>query len=136
MNNKKLIILFTCIINAQFSFGQYPNLVENPGFIDPIEGSWSLNVNSGAAATFEKIVEPNWEQVDKPRGKVYVTTANDLESVYITSEDKFVFSGRPRLVQDNDELVGDKIIFYKGGKRVQVMKARARVDKKRLEKLD
>ncbi len=47
--------------------------------------------------------------------------------------DTYVFEGKPRVVQNNDELVGDKITLLQGGKRVQVEQARARMDQKRLE---
>jgi LPS export ABC transporter protein LptC/lipopolysaccharide transport protein LptA len=49
-------------------------------------------------------------------------------------KDQFVFKGSPRVVQNNDELRGEEIIFLDGGKRVQVKSARAKVDEKRLEK--
>jgi len=38
------------------------------------------------------------------------------------------------VVQNNDELRGEEIVFLDGGKRVQVQRARAKVDEKRLEK--
>jgi LPS export ABC transporter protein LptC len=47
---------------------------------------------------------------------------------------RFVFRGNPRVVQNNDELRGEEIVFLDGGKRVQVSRARAKVDEKRLEK--
>jgi lipopolysaccharide export system protein LptA len=47
---------------------------------------------------------------------------------------KFVFRGNPRVVQNNDELRGEEIVFLDGGKRVQVQRARANVDEKRMEK--
>lgn len=47
---------------------------------------------------------------------------------------KFVFRGDPRVVQNNDELRGEEIVFLDGGKQVQVQRARALVDEKRLEK--
>ncbi len=47
---------------------------------------------------------------------------------------RFVFRGSPRLVQNNDELRGEEIVFLDGGKRVQVQRARAKVDEKRLER--
>lgn len=49
-------------------------------------------------------------------------------------KDRFIFKGAPRVVQNNDELRGEEIIFLDGGKRVQVKSARAKVDEKRLEK--
>jgi LPS export ABC transporter protein LptC len=50
-------------------------------------------------------------------------------------DDSYTFQGRPRVVQNNDELVGEKIVFYEGGKRVQVLGARARMDQKRMGKI-
>lgn len=51
-------------------------------------------------------------------------------------ENRFVFRGDPRVVQNNDELRGEEIVFLDGGKRVQVKSARAKVDEKRLEKVN
>jgi LPS export ABC transporter protein LptC len=48
-------------------------------------------------------------------------------------DDKFIFRGRPRVVQNQDELFGDQIVFLDGGKRVKVMGARAKVEKQSLE---
>ncbi len=42
------------------------------------------------------------------------------------STQKLTFSGKPRLYQDEDELVGDKIIFLEGGKKVKVEKVKAK----------
>jgi LPS export ABC transporter protein LptC len=44
-------------------------------------------------------------------------------------ENKFILSGRPRVVQNNDEIQGDQIIFIDGGKKVKVENIRARMDK-------
>ncbi|MNJ92499.1 Lipopolysaccharide export system protein LptC [compost metagenome] len=43
---------------------------------------------------------------------------------------KYVFKGRPRVVQNNDELTGEEIIFLDGGKRVKVENVRAKVENK------
>ena len=43
-------------------------------------------------------------------------------------EEKFVFRGAPRVVQNNDELTGEQIVFLDGGDRVKVQKVRARVE--------
>ncbi len=51
-------------------------------------------------------------------------------------ENKYTFRGNPRVVQDNDELIGDEIIFLDGGKRVKVHKARAKVDRSRMENVN
>ncbi len=49
---------------------------------------------------------------------------------------RFVFWGNPRVVQNNDELRGEEIIFIDGGKRVQVKGARAKVNQNQLEKVN
>lgn len=57
------------------------------------------------------------------------------ENVRVDFEkNRFVFRGAPRVVQNNDELRGEEIVFLDGGKRVQVQGARAKVDEKRMEK--
>ena len=47
-------------------------------------------------------------------------------------QNKFVFRGDPRVVQNNDELRGDEIVFLDGGKQVDVRHARAKVDEKHI----
>jgi LPS export ABC transporter protein LptC len=49
-------------------------------------------------------------------------------------EDRVVFSGAPRVVQNGDELVGDEIVFLEGGKKVQVSNAKAQIDPRAVEK--
>lgn len=44
--------------------------------------------------------------------------------------DRYVFQGRPKVIQNNDELVGEEIIFLEGGKKVKVERVRARVENK------
>lgn len=51
-------------------------------------------------------------------------------------KDRYVFRGSPRVVQNSDELRGEEIVFHNGGKKVEVFKARAKVDNSRLEKLN
>lgn len=55
------------------------------------------------------------------------TAAADMLQVDLL-ESKIVFRGHPRLKQDDDVLVGEEIIFFDGGKRVKIEKARARVE--------
>jgi LPS export ABC transporter protein LptC len=43
---------------------------------------------------------------------------------------KYVFKGAPRVVQNNDELIGEEIVFLDGGKRVKVENVRAKVENK------
>ncbi|MEK2644452.1 LPS export ABC transporter periplasmic protein LptC [Bdellovibrio sp. BCCA] len=68
------------------------------------------------------------------KGGVRVSDA----SKYATSEsvnldllsNKYTFKGRPRVIQNNDELSGEEIIFLDGGKRVKVERVRAKVENK------
>lgn len=43
---------------------------------------------------------------------------------------KYIFKGRPKVIQNGDELSGDEIIFLDGGKRVKVERVRAKVENK------
>ena len=49
-------------------------------------------------------------------------------------DDRVVFNGSPRVVQNGDELVGDEIIFLDGGKKVRVSNAKAQIDPNTMEK--
>lgn len=49
------------------------------------------------------------------------------------AKNSYVFDGKPRLVQDNDEVRGDKIIFLDGGKKVKVHNAKVKVSQETLE---
>lgn len=51
-------------------------------------------------------------------------------------EDRFVFKGNPRVVQDQDELRGEEIVFLDGGRKVSVQRARAKIDEKTMEKFN
>lgn len=61
-------------------------------------------------------------------------TSQDLKVHF--EEDKYVFRGNPRVVQENDELRGEEIVFLDGGRKVLVQRARAKVDEKSLEKVN
>lgn len=47
--------------------------------------------------------------------------------------DKYILSGRPRVMQGSDELQGERIVIEDRGRRVKVEKARAKVDEKSFE---
>jgi LPS export ABC transporter protein LptC/lipopolysaccharide transport protein LptA len=61
-------------------------------------------------------------------------TAQNLKVHF--DQDKYIFRGNPRVVQDNDELRGEEIVFLEGGRKVLVQRARARVDERSLEKVN
>lgn len=42
----------------------------------------------------------------------------------------FIFRGKPKLIQNSDELTGEEIVFLDGGKRVRVDKVQAKMEKK------
>ncbi len=48
------------------------------------------------------------------------------EAIVYFKEDKFVFRGEPKVVQADDQLIGDEIIVYDGGDRIQVLKAKTK----------
>jgi LPS export ABC transporter protein LptC/lipopolysaccharide transport protein LptA len=56
------------------------------------------------------------------------------------TENQLILSGNPRVVQNNDELTGDRIIFIDGGKKVKVEKVRVKkentddLNKKKVQK--
>jgi len=50
------------------------------------------------------------------------------------AKNEFVFDGKPRVVQDNDELRGDRIVFLDGGKKVKVQNAKIKVSRDSLDK--
>lgn len=70
-------------------------------------------------------------------GGVKVTDIGKLatsENVKVMFKDnKFVFRGNPRLLQDQDELFGEEIVFLQGGKRVQVKGAKANIESRQNE---
>jgi LPS export ABC transporter protein LptC len=49
------------------------------------------------------------------------------------AEDRIVFKGGPRIMQNGDELVGDEIVFLDGGRKVKVSNAKAQFDPKAME---
>lgn len=107
---------------------------------------------SYAARFFDKVsIELDSMKIDGPEARFQYNKDQDfLKSIvvqggvkmtdvdkYATSEqvkfepleNKFVLTGRPRVVQNNDEIQGDQIIFIDGGKKVKVENIRARMDK-------
>lgn len=52
------------------------------------------------------------------------------EAEVFFKEDKYVFRGNPKIVQDEDQLVGEEIVIFDGGERVQVKKAKAKYQTK------
>jgi LPS export ABC transporter protein LptC/lipopolysaccharide transport protein LptA len=100
-------------------------------------GNVAINVGSikmqGPEAQFDYRPGQDILQSILVRGGVKVS---DLDK-YATSDsvrfdpekNQFVFNGRPRVVQNNDEITGEQIIFIDGGKKVKVEKIRAKVEK-------
>ena len=102
------------------------------------------------------VIEMDTMQVSGPQAKFdFDSRSQNLSSVQVaggvkvTDTDKFatsgtvslsfrdnklVFKGSPRVVQNGDELVGDEIIFLDGGKRVEVSNAKAQIDPRTVEK--
>lgn len=58
-------------------------------------------------------------------------TAKTIQMLF--HENKFILKGAPRVVQDNDELVGEEITFIDGGKEILVNRAKAEVQPRSAE---
>ncbi|MEK6773857.1 MAG: LPS export ABC transporter periplasmic protein LptC [Bdellovibrionota bacterium] len=87
-------------------YGPEANFVYNPGsqFLD------SIQVKGGIKVT----------------GQDKVVTSENL-NIDLT-KNLFRFLGRPKVIQNEDELTGEEILFLDGGKQVKVQKVKARVE--------
>ena len=100
-------------------------------------GNVSIDVGplkmEGPEASFEYRPGVDILQSVVVRGGVKVSDLDKFatsDSVQFDPEqNKFTFSGRPRVVQNSDEITGDQIVFIDGGKKVKVEKIRAKTDK-------
>lgn len=93
---------------------------------------------SGPEARFS--FNPKTEEFEsvEVEGGVKVTDTDKFATSSTVSvhfkEDRVEFTGAPRVVQNGDELVGDQIVFLEGGKKVQVLNAKAHIDAGAMEK--
>lgn len=88
-----------------------------------------------AQFTYDKKTQMlNSLQVD---GGVKVTDADKFATSGAVNmdlkEDRVVFSGNPRVVQNGDELIGDQIVLLNGGKKVQVSNAKVQIENKPIQ---
>lgn len=87
---------------------------------------------TGPRAQF--LYKPDGETIDSVTvdGGVKVTDVDKWatsQKVSVHFEDeKFVFNGAPRVVQSGDEMIGEEIVFLKGGREVQVSNAKAKIE--------
>ena len=87
---------------------------------------------SGPRARFS--YDPRTQQLDSMQmeGGVHVTDSEKFATSGTVDlslkNDRVVFSGSPRIVQNGDELVGDQIVMTEGGKKVEVSNARAQIE--------
>lgn len=92
---------------------------------------------SGPSARF--LYKPNSGQIAavELEGGVRVSDQNKWatsEKVRVDLDrELYVFKGSPKVVQQNDELFGDEIVFEDGGKKVKVKNARVKVSREHLE---
>jgi LPS export ABC transporter protein LptC len=67
-------------------------------------------------------------------GGVKVSDADKFATADVVNLDllanKYVFKGKPKVIQNNDELSGEEIIFLEGGKKVKVERVRAKMENK------
>ncbi|MDG0816754.1 LPS export ABC transporter periplasmic protein LptC [Bdellovibrio svalbardensis] len=69
------------------------------------------------------------------KGGVKVSDADKFATAQTVNLDllanKYVFKGSPRIIQNNDELTGEEIIFLEGGKKVKIERVRAKMENKK-----
>ena len=129
-NNKHLLIQ-----SQSADFSSKSNLARFRG--DVVMDFETMRI-TGPQAVFEYEVGVNLVKSVQVSGGVKVS---DLDK-WATSQrvkadfnrEFYVFRGNPKVVQNNDELEGEEIIFLNGGRQIEVLKARVKVDKTRLEK--
>jgi lipopolysaccharide transport protein LptA len=100
-------------------------------------GDVSIDVGTlkleGPEANFEYRPGVNLLQSVTVKGGVKVSDLDKIATSdfvkFDPEQNKFTFNGRPRVVQNNDEITGDQIIFIDGGKKVKVEKVKAKADK-------
>ncbi len=67
-------------------------------------------------------------------GGVKVSDADKFATADVVNLDllanKYVFKGKPKVIQNNDELSGEEIIFLEGGKKVKIERVRAKMENK------
>lgn len=88
----------------------------------------------GPAAIFQYKGNTDLISYIQMQGGVRVHDADKVATADMVDMDLFknifTFRGKPKVLQNNDELSGDEIIFLEGGKKVKVEKIRARMEKK------
>lgn len=69
------------------------------------------------------------------KGGVKVSDADKFATAQTVNLDllanKYVFKGSPKIIQNNDELSGEEIIFLDGGKKVKIERVRAKMENKK-----
>lgn len=87
----------------------------------------------GPEAQFDYASDQEFLKSVMVQGGVKVTDVDKYATSDSVSFDplknSFVLSGRPRVVQNNDELMGDQIVFIDGGKKVKVENIKAKVER-------
>lgn len=103
-------------------------------FVGNVELKYATLRMQGPAAIFQYKGKTDLINYIQMQGGVRV---NDVDKVATADtvnldllQNIFTFRGKPKVIQNSDELTGDEIIFLDGGKKVKVEKVRARLEKK------
>lgn len=86
-----------------------------------------LDVNPKTKLAYSATVRGHVKLTDTQRWAVA------QEAQVIFPERKFILRGSPRVVQDQDEIKGEEIVFLNNGKEIQVRKAKAKFEKENSE---
>jgi LPS export ABC transporter protein LptC len=103
-------------------------------FVGSVEMKYANLVLRGPAAVFQYKGNTDLISYIQMQGGVKVSDADKVATSDTVDLDLFknifTFRGKPKVVQGEDELSGEEIIFLDGGKKVKVDKVRARMEKK------
>jgi lipopolysaccharide transport protein LptA len=114
------------------SIAQFSSRDKTAKFLDNVSIESGTMKMEGPEADFKYQDGTDLLQAVQVRGGVKVSDVDKYatsEAVnFDPTENQLILSGNPRVVQNNDELTGDRIIFIDGGKKVKVEKVRIKKD--------
>jgi LPS export ABC transporter protein LptC len=103
-------------------------------FIDRVEMKYGTLSLQGPLATFHYQGSSSLVNYVQMEGGVKVSDMDKVATAETVNLDllqnMFTFRGKPKVIQNNDELSGEEIVFLDGGKKVKVEKVRARMENK------
>ena len=113
---------------------QFSGASQYARFLDNVVIDYDTMRMTGPDATFNYDSQKDFVSSLNVQGGVKVSDLDKWATSQMVDvefdKEKYIFKGEPRVVQNNDELKGEEIIFYEGGKKVKIKKARANLSDK------